>query len=298
MQFIHGKKCLIVIILSICTLCLVYSENPMVYIYHGPESSNDVRYNYHWEILKAALEITKDEYGSYIMRIADRMAENRQIVEMENASGKLTVMIRETSIEYEKLFEPVRIPIDKDLIGYRVFLIRKQDQLKFNNVNTFDDLKKFSIGQGVGWGDIDILRANGFKVIAGSQYEGLFQMLLSHRFDIFSRGIAEVVDEYEQRKAAMPELSIEESILLYYPLPTYFWFTKNEVGKFLAERVRTGMLKMIDNGSFDRIFMKYHSDIIKLHNLKNRKLFSIDNSFLPATTPFNDKKLWYDPFAE
>ncbi len=257
-----NNKLLFILIIVFCINHYIYSDNIMTYIYHGPESEADIRYNYHWEILIRALEITEAEYGAFIMKAADRMTENRQILEMKLATGKLTVMIRETSKEYEKILLPVRIPIDKDLIGYRVFLIRKSDQVKFNEIQTIEELKKFSIGQGAGWGDVEILRAAGFKVHTGEVYEKLFFMLVNNRFDIFSRGVAEVIDEYEQRKKSMPDLHIEETILFYYPLPTYFWFPKNDNGTYLAERVKKGMLKMIANGTFDRIFMKYHAHII------------------------------------
>jgi hypothetical protein len=53
---------------------------------------------------------------------------------------------------------------------------------------------------------------------------------------------------------------------------------------------------MIEDGSFDEIFRKYHGDSIQAANLKNRRLFTISNPLLPATAPLRRKELWYTPF--
>ena len=64
----------------------------MTYIYNAPESPGDNRYNYQWEILKTALETTKDKYGDYHMEASIVMSEVRQAHELKNATELLTVM--------------------------------------------------------------------------------------------------------------------------------------------------------------------------------------------------------------
>src|SRR5436305_9392017 len=112
----------------------------MTYIYNGPESQLDKRYEYHWEILKTALEKTTEKYGAYRMVPSGSMSERRQEQELKSASGKLTIMYLDTTPEREKALIPIRIPVDKNLVGCRVFLIRKEDQPKFDAVKTIDDL--------------------------------------------------------------------------------------------------------------------------------------------------------------
>jgi len=272
-----------------------YGDEMMTYVYNGPESAKDTRYNYHWEILKTSLDKTKTNYGSYQMLPSSNMNEKLQIKQLKRGSGNLTVIVRETSVEYEEILLPIRIPVDKDLVGYRVFLIRKEDQKRFSGITMLEHLKEVTIGQGQGWGDVDILRANGFFVDEGTNYEGLFKMLIKKRFDAFSRGVAEVIDEFEQRKVNLPSLHIEETIALYYPLPTYFWFSKNKQGEILAERVKEGLYTMLDDGSFNKIFNEYHKHVISRHDLGNRKIFRLNNPFLPKETPFDDERLWYKP---
>src|SRR5436190_2073547 len=149
----------------------------MTYVYHQPESARDVRYLYHWEILRTALERTTPKWGPYRMAVAaETMSEARQAYEMKSGSGKLTVMYLGTTPEFERTLVPVRIPVDKNLGGYCVFLIRQGDKQRFANVKSLDDLRRFTYGLGIGWIDVDILKSNGFKVITGSNYDGLFEM--------------------------------------------------------------------------------------------------------------------------
>jgi hypothetical protein len=270
-------------------------ETVMKYVYHPPESSLDVRYLYQWEILQTALEKTKARWGPYEMVPSERMTERRQAFELEHATGKLTVMYLSTTPDFEKTLVPVRIPVDRNLGGYCVFLIRKQDQQRFNEIQSLAGLRHFTYGLGLGWIDVGILRANGLKVVTGSSYDGLFEMLDAGRFDTFLRGAVEVLDEYDQRKRAMPNLAIEENLILYYPLPMYFWFTRNEAGRRLAARTDEGMRMMIDDGTYDAIFDKYQRGKIERLRLKERRIIRIENPNVGPETPLHDKRLWFDP---
>ncbi len=268
---------------------------PMEYIYDAPESAMDVRYVYHWEILRTALDKTKEKWGPYRLMPSEPMTEERQTFEMEHATGKLTVMYLSTTRELEQSLIPIRIPVDKNLGGYCVFLIRKGEQQRFVNIRTLDELRQFRYGLGLGWIDVGILRNSGFDVVMGSNYDGLFEMLVQKRFDIFLRAATEVLDEYEQRKAKLPELYIEDRILFYYPLPMYFWFPKTSEGRRLAARAEEGMRMMIADGTYDRIFDRYQRHkILRLH-LKSRRMFSIPNPNLGPETPWKEKRLWFDP---
>ncbi len=267
----------------------------MKYIYHPPESALDVRYHYQWEILRTALEKTSGKWGPWQMAPSELMSEQRQAFELKNATGKLTVMYLSTTPDFEKNLTPIRIPVDRNLGGYCVFLIRKEDQKRFNNIRTLSDLRRFSYGLGLGWIDVGILRSNRFKVVTGSSYEGLFEMLVHRRFDIFLRGAVEVLDEYDQRKETLPDLHIEENLILYYPLPMYFWFPRTVEGRRLAARAEEGMRMMLADGTYDAIFDKYQRHKIERLRLNERKILRIPNPNVGPETPFRDKRLWFDP---
>jgi len=276
-------------------LTLAPAKPPMRYVYNGPESARDVRYQYHWEILRTALEKTRPKWGDYLMVASDTMTEQRQRVELLNATGHLNVMYLSTTPEFERKLIGIHIPVDKNLGGYCVFLIRDGEQRRFANVRTLGDLRRFSYGLGLGWIDVGILRANQFDVVTGSSYDGLFEMLKQRRFDVFLRAAPEVLDEYEKQKGKEKRLAIEQTILLYYPLPMYFWFPKTEEGRRLAARAEEGMRMMIADGTYDQIFGRYQRKKIEMLRLKERKLFAIKNPNVGPETPFADKKLWFDP---
>ena len=180
----------------------------MEYVYNAPESETDQRYMYHWEILRTALDKTVRKYGPYRMVPAKTMTEKRQLAELRQATGEITLMYLGTTREMEHTLLPVRIPVDRNFGGYCVLLIRSEDQERMNNVRTIDDLRKLSIGQGYGWIDVGIFTHNGFKVVTGSNYEGLFKMLVNKRFDVFSRSAVEISDEFENRQPVLKNLKI------------------------------------------------------------------------------------------
>jgi len=220
-----------------------------------------------------------------------------QAFELESGSSKLTVMYLSTTPRFEQNLVPVRIPVDRNLGGYCVFLIHEADRHRFDGVRTLDDLRRFKFGLGYGWIDVDILRANGFEVVTGTSYDGLFEMLVHRRFDILLRAATEVLEEREQRGTTLPALFIEEKILFYYPLPMYFWFSKTPGGRRLAARAEQGMRAMIADGTYDAIFDRYQRHKIEALRLKERRKLSITNPFVGPDTPFQDKRLWFDPLT-
>lgn len=268
---------------------------PMVYVYNAPESAIDVRYNYHWEILRTALEKTKFKYGEFRMIKSQVMSESRQTFEMINATGALSVMYLGTTPKLERNLIGIHIPVDKNLGAYSIFLVRQERKDDFRNITTLDELRKFTFGLGLGWIDVGILQSNGIKVVTGSSYDGLFEMLVNKRFDIFLRASTEIFSEVEERKTTLPDLCIEDNICLYYPQPMYFWFQNTSDGKRLAKRAEEGMRLMIKDGTYDRIFDKYQQAKIEKLHLSTRRILTIRNPFLVPETPFENKRLWFDP---
>jgi hypothetical protein len=136
------------------------------------------------------------------------MSEKRQAYSLMNGTGALSIMYLGVRPEFQEKLHSIPIPIDKDLEGYCVFLINKSDEKSFAPVSSVEDLKRFSIGLGYGWIDVDILEANGLKVRTGTSYEGLFKMLAQRRFDSLLRSSVEVLDELSARTAELPHCPV------------------------------------------------------------------------------------------
>lgn len=260
-----------------------------------PESAEDTRFEYAIGLLKKVLQKTENSHGPFNLKPAINMNVGRAVEYLKVGDTEhVNVVWTTTSYQRENALLPILIPIRKGLLGYRIFLIRKQDKDKFVNVRSLQELKQFRVGQNHIWNDVKVFEANGFRVTKGSDYEGLFHMLVLARFDFFSRGINEALVEYEGRKEKFPNLHVEETILLYYPWPKYFFTSKRSPD--LAIRIERGLRVMIDDGSFEKHFMEYHERDIKRANLRSRKLFKIQNPLLPPSAPLDQKHLWYDPF--
>jgi len=262
-------------------------------VYPAFESGADSRYNDLLEILKTALEKTVAEFGPYTLEPSrSRMNEARYLAELLNPDGMVNIGWSGTSVQKEKDYHALRIPLRKGILGYRVALIGRNRQTDIDRIRNLDDLREVRIGQGIGWGDVAIYEANGIKVHTAG-YESLFKMVAADRIDLFPRGINEVFPEYAARHDAIPNLAVEKNLLIYYPWPYYFFFNKS--AKALAKRVETGIRTMMKDGSFDAIFMKYNRASILKANLKNRRIIRITNPNLPKDTPLADASLWFNP---
>ena len=265
------------------------------FIHNAPETTSDHRYDYHWRVLRAALEATRADYGDYLLEPGTPMSEKLQVVEMQRASGALNTIVLDATVALEETLLPVKIPVDKGLLGYRVFLIPAELQSRFSRVQSFDQLRQFSFGQQREWSDVAVYKAAGLEVVSGSSYEGLFRMLMLGRFDAFGRGVTEVTGELEHWRKDYPQMAIENELLLYYPLPVYFWFPRNDEGRRHAQRVEAGMRAIVADGTLDRLFTEEYAAVIKQLGLNKRRVFRIANPLLPPGQPFDKRAYWYTP---
>jgi hypothetical protein len=295
----HGWGLLLVLLAAFAPLARVHADDSerWHFSYNGPESAQDLRYQYHWRVLRAALDATRGTYGDYVVEPGVSLNERLQLFEMQRPNGRLNIIVRNPTVALEQALQPIKVPIDKGLLGYRVFLIRAQDASRFAAVQSLDDLRQFSFGQGRDWSDVAIYAASGLKVITGSSYEGLFGMLMLHRFDAFGRGVSEVAAEFKQAHQQYPQLLIENELLLYYPLPVYFWFPRTAEGDRHAQRVAEGMALIVANGTLDRLFNEEYGAVIKAMHLHKRRIFKIANPNLSADQPFANKAYWFVPSA-
>jgi hypothetical protein len=277
-----------------CIALPVFAEELTVIYSPSHVSKDDTRFNYAISLLTYVLNKTIATHGPFKIKPAKGMNVGRAIEFLKkHDENTVNVIWTTSSKERENSLLPIRIPIRKGLLGYRIFLIKKEDQKIFSNIQTVEQLKQLTVGQGHIWNDVIVFKENDFSIVTGPNYEGLFRMLLKGRFDYFSRGVNEAPSEYESRKEMYPNLAIEDSILLYYPWPKFFFTSKKNIK--LAQRIEQGLNMMIEDGSFDALFLKYHKEDIERVNLKDRKLFRINNPLLPKTAPLEQKDLWFVP---
>ncbi len=254
-------------------------------LYPKPESENDERGNYQIKLLNLALSKSGANYAAAPTKV--KMLKSRALAQLA-AGEDVDVVWSMTSKQREADLLAIRIPLDKGLLGWRIFLISKKNKAAFAQIKALDDLKKLTAGQGHDWPDTEILRSNQLKVQPGASYDGLFKMLDAGNIDYFPRSVMEIWDE--QKSHADLGLEIEGKFILQYPTAMYYFVSKKN--KALATALETGLKKAISDGSFEQLFNQTHADIIKRANLKGRTRFQLSNPLLPPETPLQQKELW------
>ena len=235
---------------------------------------------YFYRVLRLALGKTEATDGPFeIATYPSQMSPVRSVTELKN-NGSINLIWNGTSPERERDLLPVRVSLIRDLNSYRICLIRKGDQARFDAVHTLDDLRKLVAGSGTQWPDTEILRANGMPTITTTHHASLFPMLGAKRFDYTARGIYEVFGEAEAH-GAREGIVIEDKLMIFYALPIYFFVNKSNVA--LAERLERGLKKAQADGSFDQLMMSvpgFKRGLEEQHNNK-RRLFVLESPFKP-----------------
>jgi len=207
-------------------------------------------------------------------------------------SGDISVMWGGTSEQMESNFIPIRIDAYRGLMNHRLMFIRAGDQARFDQVNSLEDLRSIRFGQGRSWSDAKILEASGLQVVKATKKQSLYYMLDGSRFDAFPRGANEVWTEL----AAFPDLplTVEKSLVILYPLPTYFFVSPKQPA--LAKDLEAGLEAAIKDGAFDKYFFGSSEvmDTLKQANFNNRRIIRIPNPFLPKNTPPERSDLMLD----
>lgn len=270
-------------LLGLCLACLatVSLAAKTVVTYPKQESAN----GYPAQVLRLALQEAGIDFD---LNPSDTpMPQGRALQQL--ASGEnVNVVWSMTSKERELKLRPIRIPIDKGLLGWRLFLINKASAATFAKVKTLSDLRKLQAGQGHDWPDTEILRFNGLPVQGSASYEGLFKMLRAQRFDYFPRSIIEIWDE--QKAFGGTDFEIEKTVLLHYPTALYFFVNKND--RALAKAIETGLNTAIQNGKFDKLFQQNYGDVLQRAHVHSRTQLQLTNPLLPLATPLERKELW------
>lgn len=251
----------------------------------GPEFAGDRRYDYPLQLLQLALSKIRTEYR--IETAAFPMNQERQVLEIE-AGRTIDVGPIPSSAEREARLLPIRIPLNKGVLGWRLGLVRKGDK-GLAGVKTLDDLKGVRLAQGQEWPDTLILRANGIDVITAPRYEGLFKMLVGKRFDYFPRSILEIWDE---QAINAETLEVEPHLALHYFYDAYFMVNRGNTK--LAEDIREGLEKAIADGSFDKLFKQHFGERLRKARLDKRTVIELRNPLLTPETPSDRPELWYD----
>lgn len=276
------------------------ADAPMRFIHPPPEIAGDNRHTYYWELLDAALRATRRSHGDYLIASHPLpMSFQRAAAELEAGDReRINIIARATNLELESRLLAIPLPLDKGLLGYRMFLITGDTQKRLDaEVRSLKDLKQFSIGQGSAWTDARILAENDFRLVLTENYENLFQMVGAQRFDLFSRGISEIEPEWRAHKDQIPGLMIEKHLILAYPMPRYFFVPRTGEGRKMADRIEAGLRVIAKNGEFNRLYTRYKRNVLGNLQLAGRRVYRLPNTQLSDKAPPPGDPFWWDSLA-
>lgn len=257
----------------------------VAYPRHLPQQEGQV--SYFVELMRQALARAGASYRLEATSLS--MVQSRALIELAKPESSIDVFWTMSHPEREQHLLPVRIPLERGLIGWRLALVRRTERERLAGVRDLAGLARFQAGQMPDWPDTEILRANGLQVLTSTHYEGLFQMLAAGRFDYFPRSIMEIDAEL----AAYPHLDlvIEPRLLLHYPAALYLYV--NPWRPRLAEELRRGMELLVRDGSFERLSQQQFGGLIARHQVAARQVLRLRNPILAPETPLARKALWF-----
>ena len=243
------------------------------------------------KILELALAKTRDLYPEVTVVRSEPMEQNEALRELR-PGGRLDVMSTAANEATADTAISIRFPVLRGLLGVRVCLIRKGDQERFSSIATPYDFvsEPLKICQGAHWPDVDVLRRNGFHTVTRERYRDLFTGLLTGDCDCILRGAQEIVPEWEARQTI---LDIEERLLFRYLQPGFFHVSRSNPK--LAARIELGLLRALDDGSFQEFVDSLLGDAVARLELGDRLAFELVNPNLSQRTRSlqAQKRLWH-----
>ncbi len=253
------------------------------------QGSADTSHSYFIGLAQMALNKTAEQGPARIVLTKEDMPQARALLELSRGQI-IDLDWAGTSTQREAMLHPIRVPLLQGLLGYRALVIRKENVAAFDQVNTLDDLKRFTGIQGSQWPDTEVLKAAELKLQTPPKFEMMYPMLLNRRGDYFPRALTEVYAEVAAFKHA--ELVVYDKLLLIYRMPMYFFTGKHN--QALAKRIETGLQRAVNDGSLLEYMKKnpVTAPVFPLSQYKNSRKIYLNNPNLPPETPLNDRRLW------
>lgn len=228
----------------------------------------------------------------YSISVTYPMTQARVIAEIKSNSGRINLHVMGTSAKLESDLLPVRIPITRGLIGYRLFIIHKEKQTLYDSINSLENLQPLLGIQGLGWSDVELLEYSGLRQ-KEMPYDDIFRVIDFGRGDYFSRSIHEAYEEVKERKEEFPNLAVEKKVLLVYPFALFVFSNRENVE--LVKVIEECFIKAYDDGVFTDFFYNHPHIKDALHEAKinERTIINIPNPFITEETMAIPAKYWH-----
>ena len=247
------------------------------------------KYAYRIELSNLILVRTAERYGElHIARsgLADP-PQDRCLAQLQ--AGMVDLVYVPPNAQRLRDFDMLPFDLHAGMLGYRLLLIRREDAGRFAAVRTLDDLRQLRGGFGSQWSDFPLFALNRLPVVGTSHPENLLAMLRERRFDYYHRAVHEAWQEVGEHPELHPQLMVEPTLALAYPLPVYFTFKHGNYD--LKSRFEEGLALIQADGSFRELFTRHFGALLQSTRLAQRRVLLLRSDMGPTVAPA-DSYFW------
>jgi hypothetical protein len=263
-----------------------------VVIFDRPTAPSDRRLEFPTAVLRAAMERSSPEFGPYRIDFAVAPMARQRMFQALKDGDLINVATSLANAQWARELLSVQVPVDLGLQCWRIALIDASRQPWLNRLSGPAELKQMRAGVGQTWVTQRVLRENGFRVVSGGSYDGLFEMLMAGRFDYFPRGVNEIFGELDAHRSQFPTLAVEERFLLHDRVPTLFYVSPQ--APRLQRRLSAGMESLLKDGTLEAMMLKHFRQDLQRARLCKREQIELSNSELDPAL-LERKDIWFDP---
>lgn len=268
--------CISLLTLYLLSARFVQAAEPLLVKYLG-NNTESISEDYYLAIIDAALKATEHAYGPYELVFTQEQLTSERKHDLLVVGDKVNI---DRLVGFPAQKGPrkglirIGLPVLNGFMGYRILLIRKEDQERFSGIKSLEELSRLPMGFGKGWEGY-VYKHNGFSVSEPLNMTMLLKMLAGKRYFFVPLSVIEIDDHYEIDGNPVENLVPEQTLLIYMPLPVYFYVSPNQ--PLLADRLTQGLKYLKEKGELDAIFKSHFSERLKRLHLSRRTLITLSN---------------------
>lgn len=248
-------------------------------IRHVRNAGSPIFQQYFQALIQTILDHSVDRFGPFRLTEETReMTPQRSLMGLHKGEWDSLVNTDLSQLFVaDKDVEIISGPFLQTLIGLRRCIVRTGDLPRFEAVRSLEQLRQFSVGQGVHWTEVEIYRNAGLQVSTAEAYANLFPMLSSKRFDFLPLSYLEARPALTQPEAHGYDLSIAEGLYVFYPMPVNIVVSKRDPD--LVDRFNYGAAQAFASGAIDQLVRQYFPQLEHLH-IDDRQVIYLPNHLL------------------
>ncbi|MEY4589886.1 MAG: hypothetical protein RL497_1962 [Pseudomonadota bacterium] len=281
-----SKKCFLLLFYSfwIAGACiLARASDDVMRVKHYELGYTPVIKAYQRDLLQSMLQNTVASFGPYSMELFSvPLSTNRSKLTLQQGD-KINILFASEwqglGVSDQQVLS-LELPIYFGFHGLRQLIVHKEDVPVFANINTLDEFKKLTCGQGARWLDVNIYRMNGIDVREGQSFTNLMPMLQKKRFNYLPLSVLETDQVFASRAPDLVDLTVLDDLVIFYPLPSFLFFPISE--QRLLDRLQVGFANLEKRGELLALFNSHFSSIPRVVSGQRKRLVMLNNPGLSS----------------